>query len=105
MSASDDRPLDRSTADQVLRRALEIDAQRADALTEAQLREIAAEMSVSPLALEQALAELRAGSAAASGMTMAVPSASAGLYWRAGAGVSLFVLLGTLAAVASRLFP
>ena len=101
MSKHEDRPFDRSTADRIIQRALELDAQRADALTESQLREIASEMSLSSLALEQALAEHRVGSAAGDSVAVTAPRAPAALYWKAGASFSLLLALAML----SRLFP
>ena len=45
MSTLENRPMDRSTADRIIQRALQLDAERADGLTEAQVgMEIAAEL-------------------------------------------------------------
>src|SRR4051794_7121077 len=102
MSAPEDRPLDPSAADRVIQRAMELDAQRAEALTESQLREIAAEMSLSPIALDQALAEYRARSGS---VEPAAGSRSSRVqwYWKAGTYFSVVALLATIAAVAIRL--
>ena len=101
MSKHEDRPFDRSTADRIIQRALELDAQRADALSESQLREIAAEMSLSPLALDQALAEHRARSGTGDRVAVAARTSPVSWYWKAGASFSLLLAL----AMISRLFP
>jgi hypothetical protein len=51
-------------AQKVLARALELQAQSAGALTEAQIREIASELSIPETAVDQALAEYRTTGAA-----------------------------------------
>ena len=102
MSTLEDRPMDRSTADRIIQRALELDAERADGLTEAQVREIAAELSVSTAAVDQALAEQRAGA------TFAVatpPRPAVKWYSRASTVISTIVVVGLIATVISRLFP
>ena len=59
MSNPHDAHVDRPTADRIIQRALQLDAERADSLTEAQIRDIAAELSVSTASVDQALAEQR----------------------------------------------
>ena len=97
MTRPEDRPLDRPTADRIIQRALELDAQRADALTEAQLREIAAEMSLSPLALDQALAEYRARPGADDRLAATAATSSVPTYWKAGACFSVVLVLAMIA--------
>jgi len=101
MTTPEDRPLDRPTADRIIQRALELDAQRADTLTETQLREIAAEMSLSPLALDQALAEYRARSGAGDRLAVTAATSSVPTYWKVGACLSVVLVL----AMISMLFP
>ena len=101
MIAPEDRPFDRSTADRIIQRALELDATFADALTEAQLREIAAEMSLSRLAFDQALAEYRARSGTGDRMAATALTSRVAWYWKVGAFCSAALLLTMLA----RLFP
>lgn len=57
-----ERLLESAAADRIIRRALDLDAQRGDKLTEAQLRDVAAQLSISDAAVDQALAEHRATS-------------------------------------------
>ncbi len=105
MSTPDNRPMDRSTADRIIQRALQLDAERADGLTEAQVREIAAELSVSAAAVDQALAEQRADANRADSAA-AIPSRPA-VRWvsRASTVISVLVVVTLVAAVVSRLFP
>ena len=101
MSTPDNRPMDRSTADRIIQRALQLDAERADGLTEAQVREIAAELSVSTAAVDQALAEQRAGANSA----VAVPSRPAvRWYSRASTFIAAIVVVGLIVTFVSRLF-
>ena len=103
MSTPDNRPMDRSTADRIIQRALQLDAERADGLTEAQVREIAAELSVSTAAVDQALAEQRDSSNSA----VAIPSRPA-VRWYAltSTFIATIVVVGLIVTVvASRLFP
>ena len=101
MTTPEDRPIDRSTADRILQRALELDAQRADALTELQLREIAAEMSLSRLALDTALEEYRSQSGTRDRLTATAPGSSVPWYWIAGAGFTTLLVVVMM----SLLFP
>jgi predicted component of type VI protein secretion system len=89
MSTPEQRPLDRSTADQIIQRALQLDAERAESLTEAQLRDIASELSLSPAALDQALAEHRARASDANLVVTQRPR----LPWYAHAGTAISVIL------------
>jgi hypothetical protein len=59
-----DSPLSEENAQKVLARALELQAQRAGALTVAQIHEIASELSIPETAVNQAITEYRAASAA-----------------------------------------
>lgn len=52
-------PLDEEAVRQVLARALELERQHGSFLAETQVREIARELSISPAAIDQALAEYR----------------------------------------------
>jgi hypothetical protein len=103
MSAADDRPLNQSTADRVIQRALQIDAERAEGLTEAQIREIAKELSVSNAAVEQALAEQRA----TTNRPPATHAPRPAVKWvsRTTAIFSAVVILALVATFISRLFP
>lgn len=102
MSTPEDRPMERSTADRIIQRALELDAERADGLTEAQVREIAAELSVSTAAVDQALAEQRAGEASPAAIP---PRPAVKWHSRASTVISTIVVVGLIATVISRLFP
>jgi hypothetical protein len=62
----------------VLTRALELQAQGADTLTVAQIRQIAADLSIPESAVDQALSEHRAGAAPVS----SVPIAMTPSYWK-----------------------
>jgi hypothetical protein len=104
MSAADDRPLNQSTADRVIQRALQIDAERAEGLTEAQIREIAKELSVSNAAVEQALAEQRATTNRPLPATHA-PRPAVKWVSRTTAIFSAVVILALVATFISRLFP
>jgi hypothetical protein len=53
--------LDEEAVRQVLARAVELERQHGGSLTEAQVREIARELSIPPAAIDQALAEYRSG--------------------------------------------
>jgi hypothetical protein len=104
MSTPENRPIDRSTADRIIQRALQLDAERADGLTEAQVREIAAELSVSTAAVDQALAEQRAGSNPADS-AVAIPSRPAvRWYSRTSTFIATIVIVGLIVAMVSRLF-
>jgi len=105
MSTPDNRPMDRPTADRIIQRALQLDAERADGLTEAQVREIAAELSVSTAAVDQALAEQRADENRANS-AVAIPSRPAARWFsRASTVISVLVVVTLVAAFVSRLFP
>ena len=105
MSTPDKRPMDRSTADRIIQRALQLDAERADGLTEAQVREIAAELSVSTAAVDQALAEQRADETRATS-AVAIPSRPAARWFsRASTVISVLAVVTLVAAFVSRLFP
>jgi hypothetical protein len=54
-------PLDEDAVRQVLARAVELEHQRGGSLTEAQVREVARELSIPSEAIDQALAEYRNG--------------------------------------------
>ena len=54
-------PLDEDAVRQVLARAVELEYQRGASLTEAQVREVAHELSIPSEAIDQALAEYRDG--------------------------------------------
>jgi hypothetical protein len=99
-----EKPLDRMSADRVIQRAIEIEAQRAESMTEEQVRAIAAELSISPMAVEQALAEQRAAQVPDDHSRSAAP-VPARWYLRAGATLSFFVLMALVAVIISRLFP
>ena len=105
MSTPDNRPMDRSTADRIIQRALQLDAERADGLTEAQVREIAAELSVSTAAVDQALAEQRAGSNPGDTAVAASSRPAVRWYSRARTVISTIVFAALIATVISRLFP
>ena len=105
MSTPDNRPMDRPTAYRIIQRALQLDAERADGLTEAQVREIAAELSVSTAAVDQALAEQRADETRATS-AVAIPSRPAARWFsRASTVISVLVVVTLVAAFVSRLFP
>jgi hypothetical protein len=100
-------------AQKVLARALELQAQRAGALTVAQIREIASELSIPESAVDQALSEYRtAGAAELSPPTDAAAAPTSrrrhrsarllviALAWVGGAVVLLTILLFIM-----RLFP
>ena len=105
MSTPDNRPMDRSTADRIIQRALQLDAERADGLTEAQVREIAAELSVSTAAVDQALAEQRTGSNLVNSAVAIASQPAVKWYSRASTLISTIVIVGLIAAMVSRLFP
>src|SRR4029079_9162963 len=105
MSTPDNRPMDRSTADRIIQRALQLDAERADGLTEHQVREIAAELSVATAAVDQALAEQRADETRATS-PVAIPSRPAARWFsRASTVISVLAVVTLVAAFVSRLFP
>ena len=97
--------VDRSTADQIIQRALELDAERADSLSEAQIRDIASELSVSPAAVDQALAEQRARRDEAASPAVIPPRPAVRWFTRASTVISTIVVVGLIAAMISRLFP
>ena len=105
MKTPDDAHVDRSTADRIIQRALQLDAERADSLTETQIRDIAAELSVSPAAVDQALAEQRAGKNNADSPT-SIPARPAVRWFSRASTVFSAIVIATLVAVMiSRLFP
>src|SRR5688572_10081752 len=61
-------PLGEDAVRQVLERALELERQHGSSLAENQVREIARELSISPAAIDQALAEYR--NSVSSGVTV-----------------------------------
>lgn len=105
MSNPHEAHMDRSTADRIIQRALQLDAERADSLTEAQIRDIASELSVSTASVDQALAEQRArrNNADAPAPIQRKPA----VRWisRASMIVSAIVVITLVASVISRLFP
>jgi hypothetical protein len=94
---------DEAALRQVLARAVEIERERGSALTEAQVREIARELSIPDSAIEQALAEYGNQSAVAVASSRRLPG------WRSTAALAAFVGLGILAyllvSVTVRIFP
>jgi len=102
MNTPDDSHVDRSTADRIIQRALQLDAERADSLTEAQIRDIAAELSVSRASVDQALAEQRARK----DLPTSIPARPAVRWFaRASTVFSAIVVATLVAAMISRLFP
>ena len=101
-----DRRLTDENAQKVLARALELQAQSAGALTVAQIREIASELSIPESAVDQALAEYRiAGAAELSPRTdaAAAPTSRPVVISLALVGGAVVVL--TILYVIMRLFP
>ena len=80
MTDSDLR-LSEEETQEVIQRALALQSEEADALTETQIREIAADLAIPESLLEQALAEHRAATASAAPTTTS-EAAAAGKLWR-----------------------
>jgi ferric-dicitrate binding protein FerR (iron transport regulator) len=94
-----DPRLSEENVQKVIERALALQSETADALTETQVREIAAELAIPESMLEQALAELRAATASAAPTTMS-EAAAAGKPWRRRRTSRTLMLLFAFAGVA-----
>lgn len=82
---------DEAALRQVLARAVEIERERGGVLTEAQVREIARELSIPDAAIEQALAEHENQSAVVIAPSPSLP------WWRSRVAIAVLVGLGLLA--------
>jgi len=88
--------LNDADAQKVLARALELQAQHAASLTVAQVRGIAAEMSIPESAVDQALSEYRAAGAAALLPPHSDPAAAHSALERAGSSRRLVTAMAVL---------